>query len=125
MAVTISLLQNMCQFAMQSFATYPKVNKAGPGDLDLVDQFTRRQLIDDHRRDLARTFAKRFREAHRDVGREVAVPRVPGALDSCPDRRHFRYLSEVRQAANGLLYKLCDAAFQLRSREWLDSEMAA
>ncbi len=118
-AVTASLLQNVRQFIMQCFATYPKVDKAGSGDLDLVDKFARRHLIDDHRRNIARILAKRFRETHRDVGREVAVLRVAGTFDRGPDRRHFRHLCEVRQAGDGLLYKLCDAALQLRSRGWL------
>ncbi len=89
-----------------------KINKPGPGNVDFIDKLTLRDLVDDFLRDIPRLSALRFRKTHRDVGCEVTVPRVACPLYRRFDRGDVRCLSEIRQAGNGLLYKLCNAGFQ-------------
>ena len=89
-----------------------EIDKAGPGNVDFVDELTFRQLVDDRRRNIPRVITKRFSKAHRDVGREIAMPRIAGPFYRGTDRGDFWRLSQFRQAGNGLLYKLYNAGFQ-------------
>jgi hypothetical protein len=58
-----------------------KVDESRPGDLRLVDQLARRQRVEDRLRELPRVAARRLGELQRDVGGEIAVRGVAGALD--------------------------------------------
>ena len=72
---------------MERRGTQVKVDETRPGDLDFLELIRFRNLLDDCRRQVSRTAPRRFGEPHRDVGCEIAVRRITGALDGAQHRK--------------------------------------
>ena len=90
-----------------------KVDEAGTSELDFRDQITGGQSLDDRLRELAVDCVRAgFASCMRDVRREVAVRRIPRALDI--DRRsHDVGRKNVRrQSRQRGAYELLDLVFQ-------------
>jgi len=97
---------------MQGDRADVEVNKTGPRNVDLVDEFAGRQFAYDLSRNLTRIPAKRFGQAHSDIGRKITVARITRPFHGAADRGNDWRGRQFRQAVNCLRYKLCDAGFQ-------------
>jgi len=58
-----------------------EIDESGAGHLDFRDRLVGRQRLDQGEREPARILARRLREPHRQIAREVAEGRVARALD--------------------------------------------
>ena len=88
-----------------------EVDEARAGDLDLFEFVRVCDLFDDGCREVARTAARRLREPHGDVGCEVPVRGIAGALDRAFSRKVSRRVGEVGQAGNGVVEEFCYRGF--------------
>src|SRR5690606_34870702 len=101
-SVFVTLPQHAGDLAVQRFTGQPEVDEPGASDLDFLDQLALGHAPGDRLRELARLEAHRFRDLHRDVGREVAVPRITRALDDCTHRLRVGMFLELGHARERL-----------------------
>ena len=67
-----------------------EIDEPGSSNVDLVNEIAVRYRIHYRLGDFAWVLANRFCQAHRNVGREVAVPWIASALNRCVDRYDIR-----------------------------------
>ena len=112
-AVVLAALENRLQLRVEGGRRQVEIDETGAGDLDLLQLVGLGDLLDDGRGQVARAAARRFCEAHRDVGREVTVRGIAGALDRALGREVARRVGEFGQAGQGVVEK-----FRYRGFHW-------
>ena len=112
-SVALARREHRFQLAMKRAVAHVEVDEAGTGDVDLVDEITCRQRVDDRLRDGARVAAHGLRQPHRDIGREVAVTRVARTLDRGADRGDLGRSAEIGQREMACSTSIGDAGFSI------------
>src|SRR4030095_8563440 len=91
-----------------------EVDETGSGDLGPIDQLARRQRAENRLRQLPRITARRFCQLQRNVGREIAVRGVAGALDVDDGANDVGGQNVGRQGGEGGLDQLFDTELHHR-----------
>ena len=73
--------QNLLDLAGQPVGIKKKVNKSGPGNLDLTNQFRCRKLLNQLCRQLPRILLRQLSHNHRQVGGQVAMRFIFGPIN--------------------------------------------
>ena len=110
-SVLRSLPENRLQFSVKGCEAQVKIDEPRPGDFDLRDIGIVRECVDNARRDVARTLARRLCKPHGDVAGKVAMAGIASTLNrtfNCQTGRCFR---QLRQAGKGILEELRDDVF--------------
>ena len=111
-AVVVAVVENTGYFLMKRRTGNVKIDKAGAGNFDFVNELAWRQMFDDLRGKLSGILADGFSKAHRDIRCEVTVTGVARTFYGLTDRRQFRCVCELRHKRKGLLDKMCNIDLQ-------------
>ena len=102
-AVVLTLLEDRLYFRVKRLGAQVEIDEPGPGDLDLLELVGFRKLFRDGRGDVTRAAPGGLGEPHGQVGGEVPVSDVPGALDRALGLEPSSRFGEVGQAGQSVV----------------------
>ncbi len=104
-AVILALVEDRLYLCVEGRRAQVEIDETGAGDLDLLQLVGVRQLLRDGGSDIAGAAARRLGEPHRNVGCEVTMRGIAGALDRALSLEPPGRVSEVGQAGQSVVEK--------------------